>query len=113
MFGLIKINDIGNKTTLKDKLVDCEVIGVFDSLVEIEAKYKDYFIRKYSLLRSFWCFLSRKNVSYQLYSDIDFHKFSDMILIDLESFGNSKDIEVNEFKSIIRELKISLLYDKA
>jgi hypothetical protein len=36
-----------------------------------------------------------------------------MILIDLESFGNSKDIEVNEFKSIIRELKISLLYDKA
>ncbi len=116
MFGLIKINNIEGKESIKDKLGDYEIIGVFNTLVEIENKYKNYYIHKYGLLGSYWCFLSKRN---NIYTQDVVSKVSDMIVIDMESqiqqsqphLSNFSDDFDGLFKRIIRELKISLLYD--
>jgi len=82
MFGLIKLNNIGEKTSISDKLQDYEVIGVYDSIIEIEKKHLNYFAHKYRLKDHSWCYFTRRQNDWN--KDIDSHKLSDMVIIDLE-----------------------------
>jgi hypothetical protein len=112
MFGLIKLNNIGDKTSLLDKLQNYEVVGVYYSISEIEKKYKNYFAHKYRLMDYSWCYFSQKQSLWN--KDIDSHKLSDMVIIDLEYdkeyiFDYQIGTKSNFPKEILREIKLTMI----
>ena len=60
MFALLKLNNIGKKTHIEDKLQDYEFVGAYESISEIESKYKNYFAHKYRLKDYYWCYFVKK-----------------------------------------------------
>ena len=112
MYGLIKLNNIGDKTSLIDKIQDYEVVGVYDSILEIEKKYKNYFAHKYRLKDHSWCYLSQRQGLWN--KDIDSHKLSDMVIIDLDYdkeyiFDYQIGIKSDFHKEILREIKLTMI----
>jgi hypothetical protein len=117
MFGLIKLNNIGENISIKEKIKSgYEVIGVYDSVIDIEKAHLNYFAHKYRLSGNFWCYFSRKQNDWN--KDIDSHKLSDMVIIDLDNMqesifdyqtGKHFNKEDNFLKEVLREIKLSMI----
>jgi len=117
MFGLIKLSNIGDSISIKEKIKNgYEVIGVYDTLIDIEKLHLNYFAHKYRLRDSFWCYFSKKQNDWN--KDIDSHKLSDMVIIDLDNIkesifdyqtGKNFNKEDNFIKDVLREIKLSMI----
>lgn len=117
MFGLIKLNNIGESISIKEKIKNgYEVVGVYDSVIDIEKSYLNYFAHKYRLRDNYWCYFSRKQNDWN--KDIDSHKLSDMVIIDLDNIQESifdyqtyktYHNEDNFLKEVLREIKLSII----
>lgn len=119
MFGLIKLNNIGDSISIKEKIENgYEIIGVYDTLIDIEKSHLNYFAHKYRLSSNFWCYFSRKQNDWN--KDIESHKLSDMVIIDLDNiyyqmsetstkyFNWDKEFG-NSIKEVLREIKLSMI----
>jgi len=112
MFGLIKLNNIGDKTNISDKLQDYEVVGFYDSIIEIEKKYLNYFVHKYRLKDHSWCYFTKRQNDWN--KDIDSHKLSDMIIVDLEYEREFLyDYQTGDksalIREVLREIKLTMI----
>jgi len=117
MFGLIKLTNIAENISISEKIKNgYDVVGVYDSVIEIEKAYLNYFAHKYRLRDNCWCYFSRKQNDWN--KDIDSHKLSDMVIIDLDNIqesifdyhtGKHFKKEDNFLKEVLREIKLSII----
>lgn len=111
MFALIQFKNIKGKTTLSDKLKEYEVLGVYESVKEIEDKHKNYFSHKYRLMDNSWCYFIRKPHVWD--QNIDSHELADKMIIEvdfdrLHIFDYLVGKKVDQTQ-LIRDIKLSLL----
>ena len=111
MFALIQFKNIKGKTTLSDKLKEYEVLGVYESVKEIEDRHKNYFSHKYRLMVNSWCYFVRKPQQWD--QDIDSHELADRMIIEvqfdkLHIFDYLVGDRVDQTQ-LIRDIKISML----
>lgn len=117
MFALLQLNNIGEDTGIDYKIKDYEYLGVFDSLLEIEQKYKNYYPHKYRLKDYGWCYFVRKSNDFN--KDTDSHKLADKLIIDMEfksdefhdyQTGKSYSrISEDIIKNLLRDIKLNMV----
>ena len=96
MYGLVKLLDISNKNLLIDKIQNFEVVGVYNTVIEIEKLHLNYFAHKYRLKDNFWCYFSKKPKEWN--ANVEPSQLADMIIIDLDFDKDQLQYSKIEFK---------------
>lgn len=117
MFALLQLNNIGDSMGIDQKIIDYEYIGVFESIVEIEKKYKNYYSHKYRLKDYGWCYFVRLTNDFN--KDTDSNKIADKIIIDLnfesEEFHDYQTgktynrVSHDIIKNVLRDIKLNMV----
>jgi hypothetical protein len=117
MFALIQLKNIEDNAGIDQKIKDYEYIGVFESIVEIEKKYKNYYPHKYRLKDNGWCYFVRIPSNFN--KDIDSHKLADKIIIDLQFESDEfHDYQTGKtynrvsddiIKNVLRDIKLNIV----
>jgi hypothetical protein len=111
MFALIQFKNIKGKASLSEKIKEYEVLGVYESVKEIEDRHKNYFSHKYRLMDNSWCYFVRKPQQWN--QDIDSHELADRMIIEVQfdklhifDYLTSTKVEQTQ---LIRDIKLSML----
>jgi hypothetical protein len=81
MLALLQLKRIKNKDSIISKLDDYEILGSFNSISEIEQKFKNYYLHKYRLSQYGWCYFVKKTNS--ISPDFDYTLLADKVVINL------------------------------
>lgn len=103
MYALYKFNKpLNTQGPFDTSELDSDMVGMFESIIDISKNYPRYYIGKYFLLTEGFCFLSKKQVGQHSYTEIS--DVYEMLIIDTDSVkSNSNSV----LKSLIRDAKLS------
>ena len=117
MFALLQLNIVSDSIHIEDKIKNYEYIGVFESIIEIEQKYKNYYAHKYRLKDYGWCYFVRTTNEFN--KDTDSHKLADKMIIDLQFESDEfhdyqtgkvyNRISQDVIKNVLRDIKLNIL----
>lgn len=117
MLALLQLNNLNEDTGIDSKIKDYEYLGVFNTLIEIEQKYRNYYAHKYRLKDYGWCYCVRKTTHFN--KDTDSHKLADKVIIDLKfdsdefyDYQNAKSynkVSNGLIKDVIRDIKLNMI----
>jgi hypothetical protein len=117
MYALLQLKNLTEDRSLDVKLRGYEYLGIFESLIEIEKKYKNYYPHKYRLKDYGWCYFVRTSINFN--KDTDSHLLADKVIIDMDfeshefyDYQNDKKysrISDENIKTILRDIKLNTL----
>ena len=115
MFAVIQLKNIKD-SSIYSKIEKYEYLGTYESLVEIEKIYKNYYPHKYRLKDYGWCYFVRKTNEFN--KDTDSHLLADRAIFDLDfdfkefyDYQHGKSIEDGQsiILKVLRDLKLNMI----
>lgn len=115
MFAVIQLKNIKG-SSIYSKIENYEYLGVYESLVDIEKTYKNYYPHKYRLKDYGWCYFVRKTNEFN--KDTDSHLLADRAIFDLDfdfkefyDYQHGKSIEDGQsiILKVLRDLKLNMI----